>query len=198
MLEHREGRLRPQARRRVRRHLRGRLQGLRAVREPGAGAGGSSTSTTTSTPARSWSRWSPARAAARGSAGPTASSASGSSRSSSAGDLPHRRLLFEAPSTELQTYFVTRVGSDVNLGNIASTDVIGLETLRLGLRADTLTASRSAQREGEPATSSTWPSRSSTWPRPSSSTSTCSAASWRGATTIASRSTSSATSWSAT
>jgi phosphosulfolactate synthase len=49
------------------------------------------------------------------------------------------RLLFEAPSTQLQTYLVKRVGPDVNLGNVAATDVIGLETLRLGLRADTLT-----------------------------------------------------------
>lgn len=47
-------------------------------------------------------------------------------------------LLFEAPTKELQTFFVTRVGSDVNLGNIAPHDVIGLETLRLGLRSDTL------------------------------------------------------------
>jgi phosphosulfolactate synthase len=50
------------------------------------------------------------------------------------------RLLFEAPSTELQAYFVKRVGPDVNLGNIPTTAVIGLETLRLGLRADTLNA----------------------------------------------------------
>lgn len=49
------------------------------------------------------------------------------------------RLLFEAPSTQLQTYLVKRIGPDVNLGNVAATDVIGLETLRLGLRADTLT-----------------------------------------------------------
>jgi phosphosulfolactate synthase len=49
------------------------------------------------------------------------------------------RLLFEAPSTSLQAYFVKRLGPGVNLGNIAATDVIGLETLRLGLRADTLT-----------------------------------------------------------
>lgn len=48
------------------------------------------------------------------------------------------RLLFEAPTKELQTFFVTRVGSDVNLGNVAPGDVIGLETLRLGLRSDTL------------------------------------------------------------
>jgi phosphosulfolactate synthase len=49
------------------------------------------------------------------------------------------KLLFEAPSTALQTYFVTRIGTDVNLGNVPASGVIGLETLRLGLRADTLT-----------------------------------------------------------
>jgi phosphosulfolactate synthase len=48
------------------------------------------------------------------------------------------RLVFEAPTKELQAFFVTRLGSDVNLGNVAPGDVIGLETLRLGLRSDTL------------------------------------------------------------
>jgi phosphosulfolactate synthase len=48
------------------------------------------------------------------------------------------RLVFEAPTKELQTFFVTRVGSDVNLANVAPSDVIALETLRLGLRSDTL------------------------------------------------------------
>jgi phosphosulfolactate synthase len=48
-------------------------------------------------------------------------------------------LLFEAPNTALQTHMITRVGPDVNLGNIPATGVIGLETLRLGLRSDTLT-----------------------------------------------------------
>lgn len=52
------------------------------------------------------------------------------------------RLIFEAPTKELQTFFVTRVGSDVNLGNVAPADVIALETLRLGLRSDTLGISR--------------------------------------------------------
>jgi phosphosulfolactate synthase len=55
-------------------------------------------------------------------------------------DLPVERLLFEAPSTELQCYFVKRVGTDVNLGNIPSTAILGLETIRLGLRSDTLEA----------------------------------------------------------
>jgi len=49
-------------------------------------------------------------------------------------------LLFEAPTTALQAHFITRIGPDVNLGNVPATGIIGLETLRLGLRADTLTA----------------------------------------------------------
>jgi phosphosulfolactate synthase len=52
--------------------------------------------------------------------------------------LSHETLLFEAPSSELQNYFVKRVGPDVNLGNVAATAVLGLETIRLGLRAETL------------------------------------------------------------
>jgi phosphosulfolactate synthase len=48
------------------------------------------------------------------------------------------RLIFEAPQRSQQIYMVRKLGSDVNLGNIATTDVIGLETLRLGLRADTM------------------------------------------------------------
>ena len=30
------------------------------------------------------------------------------------------------------------MGSDVNLGNIPTSEIVGLETLRLGLRSDTL------------------------------------------------------------
>ena len=52
--------------------------------------------------------------------------------------LPLDRLIFEAPTKALQTYFIKRIGPDVNLGNIAMSDVIAVETLRLGLRADTL------------------------------------------------------------
>ena len=55
-----------------------------------------------------------------------------------ASDVPAERLLFEAPSNDLQCYFVRRVGPDVNLGNIPSTALLGLETIRLGLRSDTL------------------------------------------------------------
>jgi phosphosulfolactate synthase len=50
------------------------------------------------------------------------------------------RMLFEAPTKILQTHFVTLVGPEVNLGNIAPTDLVGVETLRLGLRSDTFFA----------------------------------------------------------
>jgi phosphosulfolactate synthase len=52
--------------------------------------------------------------------------------------IDQHELLFEAPTTSLQAHFVARLGPDVNLGNVPAQGVIGLETLRLGLRADTL------------------------------------------------------------
>lgn len=48
------------------------------------------------------------------------------------------RMLFEAPRKEQQVWFLRRFGHEVNLGNIAPSEVLSLETLRLGLRADTL------------------------------------------------------------
>jgi phosphosulfolactate synthase len=48
------------------------------------------------------------------------------------------RLIFEAPTVALQEYFIKRIGPDANFGNVAVNDVLGLETLRLGLRSDTL------------------------------------------------------------
>ena len=47
-------------------------------------------------------------------------------------------LLFEAPTKASQAWFVKQFGPEVNLGNIAPQEVIPLETLRLGLRGDTL------------------------------------------------------------
>src|SRR3954471_15651441 len=47
-------------------------------------------------------------------------------------------LIFEAPSKAAQAWFVKNIGPEVNLGNIPPEEVIPLETLRLGLRADTL------------------------------------------------------------
>ena len=47
-------------------------------------------------------------------------------------------LVFEAPSKSSQAWFIRQLGPSVNLGNIAPDEVIPLETLRLGLRGDTL------------------------------------------------------------
>jgi phosphosulfolactate synthase len=47
-------------------------------------------------------------------------------------------LIFEAPTKAAQAWFVKHFGPEVNLGNIPPDEVIPLETLRLGLRADTI------------------------------------------------------------
>jgi phosphosulfolactate synthase len=48
------------------------------------------------------------------------------------------RLVFEAPQKPQQVWFIQHLGTNVNLGNISPEEVIPLETLRLGLRSDTL------------------------------------------------------------
>jgi phosphosulfolactate synthase len=53
-------------------------------------------------------------------------------------EIDSRRIMFDAPRKHQQVWFVRRFGPDVNLGNIAPGDVLSLETLRLGLRSDTL------------------------------------------------------------
>jgi phosphosulfolactate synthase len=47
-------------------------------------------------------------------------------------------IMFEAPEKSQQVYFILNLGPEVNLGNIKPEDVIPLETLRRGLRGDTL------------------------------------------------------------
>ncbi|MDX6467666.1 MAG: phosphosulfolactate synthase, partial [Gaiellaceae bacterium] len=47
-------------------------------------------------------------------------------------------VIFEAPSKAAQVWFIKQFGPSVNLGNIPPDEVIPLETLRLGLRGDTL------------------------------------------------------------
>jgi phosphosulfolactate synthase len=47
-------------------------------------------------------------------------------------------IVFEAPTKAAQAWFVKTFGPSVNLGNIPPEEVIPLETLRLGLRGDTL------------------------------------------------------------
>jgi phosphosulfolactate synthase len=51
--------------------------------------------------------------------------------------IPAEKILWEAPQKEQQFYFLELLGCNANLGNIAPTEVIPLETMRLGLRGDT-------------------------------------------------------------
>jgi phosphosulfolactate synthase len=53
-------------------------------------------------------------------------------------EVPVGDLIFEAPTKAAQAWFIRHFGPSVNLGNIPPDEVIALETLRLGLRADTL------------------------------------------------------------
>jgi phosphosulfolactate synthase len=48
------------------------------------------------------------------------------------------KVLWEAPNKAQQTWFIKLLGANVNLGNIATNEVVALEALRLGLRGDTL------------------------------------------------------------
>jgi phosphosulfolactate synthase len=52
--------------------------------------------------------------------------------------IPPDKLVFEAPQKHQQVWLIDVIGSDVNLANIPLADVLSVETLRLGLRADTL------------------------------------------------------------
>ncbi len=49
-----------------------------------------------------------------------------------------RRLIFDAPRHPQQVWLLKHFGTECNLGNIAPDDVLSLETLRLGLRSDTV------------------------------------------------------------
>jgi len=55
------------------------------------------------------------------------------------------RILFEAPRKDQQAWLIREFGSDVNLANIPREEVLALETLRLGLRADTCDLTRQWQ-----------------------------------------------------
>lgn len=48
------------------------------------------------------------------------------------------KILWEAPNKDQQVFFILKLGNTVNLGNISSDDITSLETLRRGLRGDTL------------------------------------------------------------
>lgn len=53
-------------------------------------------------------------------------------------ELDVRRLIFEAPLKNQQAWFIDHYGPNVNLGNVPPSEIIPVETLRLGLRSDTL------------------------------------------------------------
>jgi phosphosulfolactate synthase len=66
-------------------------------------------------------------------------------------EIDFHDLIWEAPSKNSQAWFVKHFGPSVNLGNIPPDEVIPLETLRLGLRGDTL---KEVLLGGEPAPAS--------------------------------------------
>jgi phosphosulfolactate synthase len=60
-------------------------------------------------------------------------------------------VVFEAPTKSAQAWFIKQFGPSVNLGNIPPDEVISLETLRRGLRGDTLKEVLLGDRAGTPA-----------------------------------------------
>ena len=53
-------------------------------------------------------------------------------------EIDNRKILWEAPNKDQQVFFILKFGNTVNLGNVSSDDITSLETLRRGLRGDTL------------------------------------------------------------
>jgi phosphosulfolactate synthase len=51
--------------------------------------------------------------------------------------IPEEKIIWEAPQKAQQLYFIELIGCNVNLGNIAPSEVISLEAMRIGLRGDT-------------------------------------------------------------
>jgi phosphosulfolactate synthase len=65
--------------------------------------------------------------------------------------VPLEDVVFEAPTKSAQAWFIKEFGPAVNLGNIPPEEVIPLETLRRGLRGDTLKEVLLGNRAGTPA-----------------------------------------------
>ncbi len=67
---------------------------------------------------------------------------SGEVREGLIGEIVHGiapdQIMFDAPRKDQQVWFVRRFGPEVNLSNVPVGEVLALETLRLGLRSDTL------------------------------------------------------------
>ncbi|MGV3528722.1 MAG: phosphosulfolactate synthase [Flavisolibacter sp.] len=51
--------------------------------------------------------------------------------------IPEEKIIWEAPQKAQQLYFIELIGCNVNLGNIAPSEVLPLESMRIGLRGDT-------------------------------------------------------------
>ena len=51
--------------------------------------------------------------------------------------IPGEKIIWEAPQKAQQLYFIELLGCNVNLGNIAPSEILPLEAMRIGLRGDT-------------------------------------------------------------
>jgi phosphosulfolactate synthase len=51
--------------------------------------------------------------------------------------IPEEKIIWEAPQKAQQLYFIELLGCNVNLGNIAPSEVLPMEAMRIGLRGDT-------------------------------------------------------------
>ena len=51
--------------------------------------------------------------------------------------VDHHKVIFEAPDSKNQMYFINLLGPDVNLGNVPATGLLLLESQRRGLRYET-------------------------------------------------------------
>lgn len=50
--------------------------------------------------------------------------------------IPEEKIIWEAPQKAQQLYFIELIGCNVNLGNIAPSEMLALEAMRIGLRGD--------------------------------------------------------------
>lgn len=53
-------------------------------------------------------------------------------------NVDNEKILWEAPNKDQQVFFILKLGNVVNLGNVSTDDITSLETLRRGMRGDTL------------------------------------------------------------
>ncbi len=50
--------------------------------------------------------------------------------------IPAEKIIWEAPDKQQQLYFIKLIGCNANLANVNPSEVIALETMRVGLRSD--------------------------------------------------------------